>query len=245
MRTAQDMALYLDTAIRERLYSTKSRLQFHTDALFRGIDFRNKMVLDIGGGTGLHSFYAVARGATKAICLEPEADGSSAGVTEKIHKLKELLKHDNVEFRPLTLQAFDPEGQKFDVVLLHASINHLDETACINLLRDPGAKAAYREVFAKIFSMSNKGAKLIICDCSRYNFFALLGIRNPLAPTIEWHKHQAPEVWAGLLAEVGFVNPRISWSSFNRLGSWGRVFLGNKVAAYFLRSSFCLRMEKP
>jgi len=245
MKTAQDTPLYLDTAIEERLYSTKGRLQFHTDALFGEIDFNNKTVLDIGGGTGLHSFYAAARGARKVVCLEPEADGSSAGVIEKIHRLKKLLERDNVEFKPLTLQAFEPEGETFDVILLHSSINHLDETACINLLREPKFKAVYREVFSKIFSLSNKGAKLIVCDCSRYNLFALLKIRNPFAPTIEWHKHQAPEVWANLLAGVGFVNSRISWPSFNRLGNWGRVLFGNKFAAFFLASSFCLRMDKP
>lgn len=241
----QDTALYLDIAIKEKLYSTKDRLQFHTDAIFKGIDFGDKTVLDIGGGTGLYSFYAAARGARKVVCLEPEADGSSAGAIEKIHRLKKLLGRDNVEFKPMTLQAFRPEGETFDLVLLHSSINHLDETACINLLREPKYKAVYRELFSKIFSLSNAGAKLIICDCSRYNFLALLGIRNPFSPTIEWHKHQAPEVWADLLAGVGFVSPGISWSSFNRLGGWGRVLFANKFAAYFLKSSFCLRMEKP
>jgi SAM-dependent methyltransferase len=241
----QATALYLDTAIRERLFPTKRRLKFYTEALFRGVDLDNKAVLDIGGGEGLLTFYAAARGARRLVCLEPEADGSSAGVLEKIGRLKTVLGGQNVEFKPITLQAYAPEGEKFDVILLHQSINHLDEPACIGLLQEPRFKAVYRELFGKLFSLSNKGAKVIICDCSRYNLFALLGVRNPFVPTIEWHKHQAPQVWAELLAEVGFVNPRISWRSFNRLGNWGRVLLANKFAAYFLESSFCLRMEKP
>lgn len=245
MNTAQATALYLDTAIKERLFPTKGRLRFQTQVLFAGVDFENKAVLDIGGGAGLLSFYAAAQGARSALCLEPEVDGSTPGVLEQIARLKQALGRQNVEFKPVTLQAFEAEGEKFDVVVLHASINHLDEAACINLLREPQSRAAYRELFAKIFALSNKGAKLIISDCSRYNFFALLGLRNPFVPTIEWHKHQAPQVWAELLAEVGFVNPRISWRSFNRLGNFGRVLLANRFAAYFLESNFCLRMEKP
>lgn len=245
MRTAQGTASYMDVAIRERLYSTRDRLQFRMQALFGEIDFNRKAVLDIGGGTGLYSFYAASRGAAKVVCLEPEADGSSPGMVEKIQKLRQLLQSPNVEFKPLTLQAFEPQGQKFDLVLLHASINHLDETACIHLLEGAQHKAAYREVFRKIFALSNKGAKLIICDCSRHNLFAALGLRNPFAPTIEWHKHQAPQVWAQLLSEVGFVNPRTTWWSFNRLGRLGRMLFANRFAAYFLTSSFCLRMEKP
>src|SRR5262245_6485905 len=245
MRAADRTAAYLDAAIKEKLYSTPERLRFRMDELFGEVDFRNRKVLDIGGGTGLYSFYAAACGAKKVLCLEPEADGSSPGVAEKIGRLKQLLGNTNVEFRPLTLQAFKPQGERFDVVLLHSSINHLDETACIHLLEDPKFRTIYQELFAKIFALSSEGARLIICDCSRYNVFPLLGLRNPFAPTIEWHKHQAPRVWAELLEGVGFVNPRISWRTFNRLGRWGAALLANPLAAYFLSSSFCLRMDRP
>nr|BAJ06976.1 hypothetical protein [uncultured bacterium] len=245
MTKEQGIDLYLNTVIKEGLYSNKGKLAFKMDTLFKGIAFTNKRILDIGGGFGLYSFYAAFRGAKKVVCLEPEAEGSSSSVIDKFHKLKNLLKCNNVELRPLTLQAFEAKGETFDVILLHNSINHLDETACINLLRESKAKAVYRELFSKIYSLSNKDAKLIICDCSRYNFFSLFKIRNPMAPTIEWHKHQAPKVWANFLGEVGFMNPRIRWSSFNRLGNWGRILIGNKFVAYFLVSHFCLTMDKP
>lgn len=245
MRTAQDIDFYLNTVIKEGLCSSKGRLQFHMNTLFEGIDFKNKKVLDIGGGSGLYSFYAAIRSAKNVVCLEPEAEGSSSAATDKFHKLRELLERNNVELRPITIQAFEPEGETFDVILLHNSINHLNETACINLLRESKSKAVYQEIFSKIYSLSSKGAKLIICDCSRYNFFTLFKIRNPFAPTIEWHKHQAPEVWANVLGEVGFVKPKIRWSSFNALRNWGRVLTGNKLVAYFLTSHFCLTMDKP
>jgi SAM-dependent methyltransferase len=245
MIAADRTAAYLDAAIKEKLYSTPERLRFRMDELFGEVDFRNKKVLDIGGGTGLYSFYAAARGARKVLCLEPEADGSTPGVVEKIRRLKQLLSSANVEFKPLTLQDFKPQGERFDVVLLHSSINHLDETACIHLLEDRKFRTTYQDLFAKLFALSNEGASLIICDCSRYNIFPLLGLRNPFAPTIEWHKHQAPRVWAELLESVGFANPRISWRAFNRLGRWGTALLANPLAAYFLTSSFCLRMDRP
>jgi SAM-dependent methyltransferase len=244
MRTAQDIDLYINVVIEEGLFANKGRLKFHMDTLFEGIDFKNKKVLDIGGGSGIYCFYAASRGAKKAVCLEPESEGSSSGVTEKFHKLEQHLQRDNVELMPITLQALEPEGETFDVILLHNSINHLDEIACINLLRESRSKSIYQEIASKIYLLSNRGAKLIICDCSRFNFLPLLKIRNPFAPTIEWHKHQAPEVWADLFGEVGFVNPKIRWTSFDHLRNLGRVLTGNKLMAYFLRSHFCLTMEK-
>jgi 2-polyprenyl-3-methyl-5-hydroxy-6-metoxy-1,4-benzoquinol methylase len=244
MKIAEDNEVFLNAMIKEKLYSNKGNLQFHLDTLFAGIDFKNKKFLDIGGGSGLHSFYAACRGAKEVIYLEPGAQGSSLMEIVKFKKLSNRIKYDAVTPEPTTLQAFVSHSKMFDIILLHNSINHLDEEACINLLKDDSAKTIYRDMFRKIHSLSNKGAKLIICDCSRYNFFAFLGVRNPIYPTIEWHKHQAPEVWVGLLGDVGFENPKIRWSSFDRLRQWGKVFIGNKLMAYFLSSHFCLTMDK-
>jgi len=245
MGTKQNIDLFLNAVINEGLFSSKGNLQFYMDTLFKGIDFENKRVLDIGGGFGLASFYAACRGAKKVVCLEPEDEGSSSGVKEKFNILNKLLEYNNVTLKTVTLQAFEPESNQYDIIILNNSINHLNETACINLQKDTNSRAVYHEIFSKIHSLSSKGAKLIICDCSRYNFFALLKVRNPFASTIEWHKHQSPELWADLLGESGFADPKFRWTSFNKLRYWGRILIGNKLMAYFLRSHFCLYMDKP
>jgi SAM-dependent methyltransferase len=245
MGAEQDIGIYFDTMEREGIYPNKGNLHFALDSLFEKIDFEELSVLDVGGGSGLLSFYAACRGAKNVVCLEPEGEGSSVGTIEKFRKLSSLLNLKNVLLRSETLQAYEPGAETFDMILLYNSVNHLDETACINMLTDDDSKAIYHKLFSKISSLSNGGAKLILCDCSRYNLFPLLKIRNPIDPSIEWYKHQAPEVWANLLGEAGFVNPRIRWSSFNRLRTMGRILFGNKLMAYFLTSHFCLTMEKP
>ena len=244
MPTKPNLESYLSAAIEEGLYPNRGNLQFHLKTLFKNIPLKNRRVLDIGGGSGLHSFYAACMGAKEVVCLEPETEGSRSGAGAKFRKLSGILGYDSVRFEPVTFQAFDPAGEQFDIILLHNSINHLDETACINLLNDEQSKAIYMDIFSKLSSVASSGAKLMVCDCSRYNFFALLRIKNPFAPTIEWEKHQAPEVWVNLLSQVGFVNPRVRWTAFNTLRSPGRVLLGNKLLSYFLRSDFCFTMEK-
>ncbi len=245
MSTKPHLEGYSSAVIKEGLYPNRGNLQFHLKTLFKNIALENRRVLDIGGGSGLHSFYAACMGAREVVCLEPETEGSRSGMGAKFRKLGGMLGCDQVKFEPVTFQAFEPKGKQFDIILLHNSINHLDETACINLLSDEASKATYLNMCSKLSSLAGRGAKLIVCDCSRYNFFALLRIKNPFAPTIEWHKHQAPEVWVDLLSQVGFVNPRIRWTSFNTLRSPGRVLLGNKLLSYFLRSDFRFTVEKP
>ena len=245
MPTAPNLEGYLSAVIEEGLYPNRGNLQFHLKTLFKGIALENRRVLDVGGGSGLHSFYAACMGAKEVVCLEPETEGSRSGMGTKFRKLGGILGYNQVKFQPVTFQAFDPAEKQFDIILLHNSINHLDETACINLLNDKASKAIYMDIFSKLSLLASSGAKLIVCDCSRYNFFALLRVKNSFAPTIEWHKHQAPEVWVDLLSKVGFTSPRIRWTSFNTLRSPGRVLLGNQLLSYFLRSDFHFTMEKP
>ena len=245
MSTKPNFEGYLSAVTKEGLYPNRGNLQFHLKTLFKNIILENRRVLDIGGGSGLHSFYAACMGAKEVVCLEPETEGSRSGTEAKFRKLSGILGYDHVKFDPVTFQSFEPAGKQFDIILLHNSINHLDETACINLLNDEASKAIYMDICSKLSSLASNGARLIVCDCSRYNFFALLRIKNPFVPTIEWHKHQAPEVWVDLLSQVGFANPRVRWTSFNTLRSPGKILLGNKLLSYFLRSDFRLTMEKP
>lgn len=235
---------YFDAVKKEGLHSDSARLRSQMEFLYGDVDFRGKAVLDIGGGNGIHSFYAASCGAREVVCLEPEDSGSSKGVSDQFRRLGMALGCRNVRIEPIPLQAFPYGTGRFKIIILHDSINHLDEDACIALRGDARSQSAYRVLFAKIFALSAEGASVIICDCSRYNFFPLLGARNPFDPGIEWHKHQAPQTWIALLLEAGFANSQIAWSSPNRLGRWGRALLGNKCMAYFFTSHFRLAMEK-
>lgn len=245
MKTNEALDRYYELVIHEGLFSRN--LKFYLDFVFKDVIFYNKAMLDIGGGSGIFSFYAVCSGARKVICLEPEAEGANLGVIQNFLNLQSALpceSKDRAQLVPKTIQDFEPGQDKFDMILLHNSINHLDEEACIKLQQDRRAIGIYKEFFQKLSNLASNGARLVVVANSRYNFFALLNLKNPFAPTIEWHKHQSPKYWATLLSDVGFCSPKIRWISFNRLRSLGRLLFGNASASYFLNSYFCLTMEK-
>jgi CelD/BcsL family acetyltransferase involved in cellulose biosynthesis len=216
----------------------------YLERMFRGVALDGRRVLDIGGGDGMHSYYAALMGAREVVCLEPGGDGSDAQAAGRFARLRAAMPDLPVHLDRRTIQQYSDPGE-FNVILMMDSINHLDEQACARLLDDPGARSRYRAVLARIASLAAPGAKLVVTDCSRSNFFPSLRIRNPLAPGIEWQKHQAPQTWVALLDEVGFVNPRISWEPLYRLGRAGRWLLSNKAAAYFLKGVFRLEAERP
>jgi SAM-dependent methyltransferase len=208
--------------------------------LFRDVDLAGRSVLDIGAGDGEVSFYAACAGASRVVSLEPEAAGSRSRAREGFPGLRERIGADQVELLGQTLQECDPNGERFDVLVSIASVNHIDEEACVRLHHDPEARARYEPVLKKLADLANPGADLILCDVSRPNFFARIGRRNPITATIEWEKHRAPELWAGMLEAAGFRDPRISWGPFNTVRDPGRILLGNRVASYFLTSAFRL-----
>lgn len=230
---------------RERLFSSRRCLQYYLDFLFRDTSFDQRRMLDVGGGYGLYSLYAACMGAEKVVCVEPVSAGSLQDTSERLARLRSSFADmHQVVFVPSTLQDLGYSSETFDIILLHDSINHLDEEACSTLRHSPLAVESYEAIFGKLSDLASQRAKLIITDCSRYNFFALCGVKNPLAPNIEWHEHQSPQYWARMLSEAGFRNAQIRWTSFNRLGFAGELVLGNRLVAYFLRSHFLLTMEK-
>ncbi len=201
---------------------------------FYGIELKGKSVLDVGCGNGWISFYASDNGA-EVVGLEPR-------VGEYSRKSQILLGKGSVTILPTLIQFYD-SIKKFDLIILHDSINHLDETACIELKDNKEAQERYYVIFTKLWDMLNVGGKILIADASRRNFFADLGLTNPFDRTIEWHKHQTPELWYRLLRDCGFIHPNINWLTPRKLLFLDRI-LSNKIASYFLVSHFRLVMEK-
>lgn len=211
--------------------------------LFRDFDFGGKNMLEIGCGKGLFCIWASIHGAKSVVGLEPLADGTTE-TTEwygEFYKISNELNLSNIEMLPQKIQDFECEENIFDIILSHGSINHLDEKSCIRLRESPDARDAYLEIFRKLNRCMRNGGRLIIVEASNRNYFGDKGLRNPVAKTIEWHKHQGPEIWADLLLNCGFKDPKITWNSGTKL-RYLRVYSISRTLSYFGRSSFRLEM---
>ena len=235
---------FFSSVVKEGIHPGRANLQFYLEYLFDSVPLVGRSVLDIGSGAGTVAFYARCAGAEGVVCLEPEKAGSNAGMRDSFRAMEARLGLSGVRLESTTFQDFQSRGETFDVIVLHDSINHLDEQACIALRRNAAARARYEAIFNKLALLSRRGAAAIVTDCSRHNFFNLLAVRNPIVPNIDWHKHQSPRVWAGLLSEAGFGRPRIRWRAPSSLRWVGRALLGNALASFFLDSQFCLTMIK-
>lgn len=226
-------------------YTKADRLKFYLEKqLFNGIDFKGKTLIDIGGGNGLFGFYAALNGAKHVVVMEPEFDGSSSGMIREFNELKELLGGlDNIEHTTEVLEDYDRENHDFDYILMHNSVNHINEEACITLTKDKASDEIYQSFLMKLREICLEGTELIICDAARNNFWSDIGVKNPFTPQIEWLKHQNPGVWSKVFSKAGFQTTSTNWTSPNQLGATGKLLLGNKIGGYFTISHFRMTLK--
>jgi hypothetical protein len=80
---------------------------------------------------------------------------------------------------------------------------------------------------------------VIVADCGRDNVWPRFGLSSPFMPTIEWQKHQNPEVWIRVFAQAGFENIDCRWSPLQPLPE----VTGNRLVQYLTCSHFVLRFR--
>lgn len=224
-------------------FRSESAAREYCRALFPGIDPKGKRVLEIGCGRGTIGLYAACEGAARVVGLEPEAAGAYGENLVAFRRAIETLRLENVQGLPLTLQEYDPGPERFDLVLMRAVVNHLDEDACTELKTSAEARARYVGIFDRLGAMMNPGGALVLTDGSRYSFWKSLGLRNPFAPSIDYRKHQSPRVWVSLLRQAGFTDPRVEWLVPRPLRPLGPL-VANEVFQWFTWSKFRIAMRR-
>ena len=237
------MVEYINTILKLKLFPSSKNFNFFFKSTYGDIDFRDKKILDIGGGYGLVSFFAAINGAKKVVCLEPEIDGSTSGVKHKFSVIHNKLGLNNVSLISKTFQDYQTT-EKYDIIILHNTINHLNEDMCELLVNSKEAQVVYKTYFEKMHQLTSCNAIIVVTDCSSKNFFNDLGMKSPIMPTIEWKKHQSPYFWLSLMNQTGFRKIKLKWTTFNRFGNTGRRILANRFMSYFLQNHFCLIVRK-
>lgn len=214
------------------------RIMAYLEWCFREIDFRNKIVLDIGGGNGIHSFYARYKGAKRSVNLEPFSAGSTEFNFDSMNIKDKLY----IEVLDKPIQEFKSK-ERFDVIIMHDSINHLNESIFEGIHLSEKKFNSYKKIMNSVVSFLNPSGVIIISDCARRNFWGDIGLKSPFAPSIDWHLHQSPKLVLKLF-EDHRLKANLRWSPFKRFGFFGRLIsrLGF-LPSYFMQSHFNLILK--
>lgn len=227
-------------AVAQRLgYGSYKRYQAKSAFLFAGIPLQGKRILEIGCGNGAFCMWAVLHGAHYALGIEPEADGSTSGSSKCFKEVTAEYGIANAEVITCHFAGLPIPEKKYDVVILYNVINHLDEGAVQVLHRNAQAYNQYKDIVHRLASYMHAGSVLILGDSGRINMWNMLGLRSPVAPTIEWQKHQNARQWIRLFEDSGFRLLDFRWSHLYPLGRLASNWLVHFVTCshYVLRFS--------
>jgi 2-polyprenyl-3-methyl-5-hydroxy-6-metoxy-1,4-benzoquinol methylase len=233
------------------VYGTNARwLRVRTADYFGVLDFSGKRVLDIGAGRGLYACCVAALGAEQVVALEPQLAGARDNTITSFQQRIEALNLTNLDLKPIAMQDCSAPAQSFDIIYMLAVINHLDERHVRTLHTDENSRRAYRALMRPLYNWLKPGGYLIISDASSshaYTYLIDLGLlkKHPSQPHIKWDIHQRPQVWQGLLEEVGFTAVQYHWATNWRYPWMPRFLVDNMIAAHLYSSSFVLRARRP
>ena len=222
----------------------EKRFRHQMQFLYKYTDFTNARVLDIGGGAGVHSFYALAKGARQAIVIEPESDGGHNGMIDTFNSWQRDVGSDVIALHQTTIQEYAADSDPFDVIVIQDAINHFDEEACVSLTSSKESQIRYQEIFKKIANLLRPGGHAVMSDCSSKNLYPALGFSNPFDRGMEWEKHQPPGIWSKLASQQGLDPIRVRWSSPSRYGALGQTLFGSAFAAWFFTSHFVIDFRR-
>jgi len=211
--------------------------------IFHGIELKSKTLLDVGGGNGIASFYARYKDNTcKCIVADPLKKGSNEFMEDQFNKLSKLYGKGVKLHKGYTSSL--PKRMKFDLILLHNSINHIGEDIISTVKDVPEHRNEYLKRLKEVLSHGKKGAKIIVADCSNKNFWGDLKLPNIFAPSINWKIHKDPNFWTDMLNELNCKHIKTNWTARRELLYLGKFFLANKVMSYFTDSHFVSVYEK-
>jgi cyclopropane fatty-acyl-phospholipid synthase-like methyltransferase len=230
----------LELAARSVDYQNGDRYRFRGEFLFEGIPLGGAKVLEIGSGAGAWAIWAALHGASRVLAIEPEAEGSGElSLARLLRNIRALGLQGKVEAHGFTLQDLPVSTEAFDVAVMYNVINHLDEDSVVRLHQDTSAEESYVALLQKLRRHLTAQGVVIVADCGRDNVWPRLGLASPFMPTIEWQKHQNPEIWIRVFDKAGFENIDFRWSPLQPLPE----VTGNRLVQYLTCSHFVLRFR--
>lgn len=212
--------------------------------IYKDIDLDGKKILDIGGGNGLASFYALDSSANcSAWVVDPIAEGSNDLMFEQYDSMKKNYDAERINFhRDYVDTLLDPGT--FDIIVMHNTVNHIGEDILEDISFNNEAYIEYVCRLKTILDRLSSDGILIVADCGSKNFFGQIGLKSPFAPSIDWHLHCEPGVWQQMIEDIGFSHIKTQWTARREFGLFGKFFLANRVCSYFLNSHFVSFYQK-
>ena len=230
---------YFDSVLKNAGISRARGYEFYfSEYIFKNVDLKGKTIADIGGGNGVASFYALTAD-TQCECwiVDPIIEGSNETMLAQYDSMAKTIGMSRIHFHKDLIETLEAP-LKFDIILMHNSINHIGEDIIEEAKIDERRYAEFVDRLKPIIDRLDPGGTIIVSDCGTKNFWDRVGLKSPLAPTIEWSLHGEPEFWQKMLESLDCIHVKTNWTTRREFGKLGKLFLANRFMSYFTTRHF-------
>ena len=138
---------------------------YFSNYIYKDLDLDGKKILDIGGGNGIASFYALNLSPDcSAWVVDPIVEGSNNLMFEQYDSMKQNYDAERINFhRDYVDTLLDPNA--FDIIVMHNTINHIGEDILKDISCNNEAYSEYVSRLKTILDRLSSDGVLIVSDC--------------------------------------------------------------------------------
>lgn len=210
---------------------------YHFTEQFRGIDFTDKKILEIGCGKGLISLYIGLFLNPKHIDALDESlgEGSDSNVLDILQNNIDTLGINNISVVKKDVMQYEMLNS-YDIVISNNAMHHVCEHGLLKW--DIRARKKYIEIFRHVRSLIKPGGFLLMHEYSRHSLWRILPVKK--FKGIEWSLHPTKAEWIDVLRNAGFSGITCDYVSPYKLRKISGL-IKNPIAMFFYFPNFFLR----
>jgi SAM-dependent methyltransferase len=212
---------------------TVKNFEYHFNQQFKGIDFTNKKILEIGCGKGFLSLYiACFMNPLEIISLdEAEGEGSEKDVLDLLSDNINLLGLTNLMIVKSDILNYHNYSY-FDIIISNNALHHVCEHGLLK--HDIRARQKYIKIFQHLYNLNKPNSTLTIFEYSRNSVWRYLP--NNKFKDIEWSLHPTKTEWINVIKSAGYKIKVTKFAIPFKLRKF--PFLINALSLYFYFPSF-------
>jgi cyclopropane fatty-acyl-phospholipid synthase-like methyltransferase len=193
---------YYSSLYKAQKKDTIEHFVYHFTEQFKGIDFTDKNVLEIGCGKGFISLYIGYFLNPKQIDALDESMGEGSDIKDldTLQTNIDMLKIKNISIVKKDIMQHERFGT-YDIVISNNAMHHVCEHGLLKW--DTRAKKKYIEIFKHVKSLIKPNGFLLMHEYSRYSLWRFLPSKK--FKGIEWSLHPTKAEWINVLRNAEFT----------------------------------------
>lgn len=213
---------------------------YHLQEKIKGIDVKDKTILEVGCGKGFVSLWLASLGGAKEVVAldESEGIGSEKGVLAFSENTVKDFDIKNIKVVKSDIMKNSFPDNSFDIIIANNALHHVIEGGYIS--RNPTTKSQYIRLFSELRRLLKPNGTLVLGEFSRRSIWRYIKLRYR---QIDWEIHPTLKEWILVIKLAGFRKTNFKYTGPYILRRF-ELLLSNPVSQSLISPTFNIYAQK-